>query len=371
MQFDKNISEVIEICSKTALSHNFKIYLIGGIVRDLLLNRPVYDIDITVEGNSIDFAHKIKGAQIKSVHSDFGTVKVRFLNGQEADLASTRQEEYPKKGGLPLVKNIGCKLIDDIKRRDFTVNSLAMSLNTENMYEIIDYVGGKRDIESKILKVLHDKSFIDDPTRIIRGLEFSLRFGFRYDEQSKALRNNYLENPQREGLSYERVRLSLKRLFKLNTAEAFDRFIDEKLYKIFTDNIKVQIDGEKIRKATELFKPSEPWQVYYDALNASLQKFDAKSRWEIYSRFKDMNIVNLTLYYAFTQDENALIYFKELKDIKLFINGNDLLDLGFSQGEKLGKALNDTLKEKVEGRLKTREEELQFAHQLYQSMRKF
>lgn len=120
------------------------------------------------------------------INEPFGTVRVK-IEGREVDIASTRQEVYERKGHLPKVTKIGCTLKEDVMRRDFTVNTLAKSVSTG---EIIDYTGGLEDIKTKTLRVLHDRSFIDDPTRILRALKFSIRFGFELDEHTKNFRTN-------------------------------------------------------------------------------------------------------------------------------------------------------------------------------------
>ena len=149
------------------------LYYIGGIVRDMILGKDSFDVDITFVGNAIEFAQTIKDAEVLQINDAFGTVKIK-LQEKEIDLASTRNEIYPKPGHLPVVTEIGCSLKKDVLRRDFTINTLAKSLESG---EIIDYLGGVEDIKSGTIRVLHDKSFIDDPTRIIRALKFSVRFG--------------------------------------------------------------------------------------------------------------------------------------------------------------------------------------------------
>ena len=166
------------------------LYFIGGIVRDKILGKESFDVDVTYVGNAIEFAKTIPNAEILQVNEPFGTVRIK-LNEQEIDIASTRSESYPQKGHLPIVQNIGCPLKEDVLRRDFTINAMAKSTLTG---EIIDYTNGLNDIKTKTLRILHDKSFIDDPTRIVRGLKFSVRFGFKLDKHTKKLQDEYLNN---------------------------------------------------------------------------------------------------------------------------------------------------------------------------------
>src|SRR5574344_2053283 len=193
--FDASYKAIFEHCSQVAKQSECKIYLIGGIVRDLLLNIASRDIDITVVGEVYKFAENLVacgGGKILSEHKEFGGIKIEIY-GEKIDFTQTRSEIYPQKGHLP-VTSLGCSLEEDILRRDFTVNALAISLNSEDFGEIIDFVGGFEDLKSKTLKILHKKSFIDDPTRIIRGLKYSVRLGFELDNLTKKLQDEYLED---------------------------------------------------------------------------------------------------------------------------------------------------------------------------------
>ena len=200
-----------------------KLFYIGGVVRDELLGRESLDVDITYVGNAIEYCSKF--GEVVQVNPDFGTVKVAIPSHPSlcdthspigtrgevtVDFASTRSESYPKKGHLPVVEKIGCSLKEDVMRRDFTINALAKSVTTG---EIVDYVGGLEDLKNKKLRVLHDESFIDDPTRIIRGLKFATRFGFELEEHTKKLQDEYLANINYD-MSYKRVKKELIETFQ-------------------------------------------------------------------------------------------------------------------------------------------------------------
>ena len=220
------------------------LYYVGGIVRDELLNKESIDIDFSYEGNAISFANEKKLNIIKT-NPAFGTIRID-IDGNEIDIASTRTETYPKKGHLPQVDNIGCELKDDLKRRDFTINAMAKR-TTDG--ELIDYFGGREDINKKLLRVLHKDSFIDDPTRIIRGLKFSVRFGFELSPETKKLQEDYLNNINYD-MSYQRIRKELIETFSLNSAKAFDRFIKEGIYKLLGDKVTAPaINGSNIKSA--------------------------------------------------------------------------------------------------------------------------
>ena len=235
------------------------LYYVGGVVRDEFLGKESVDTDFCYEGNAIDFS---KNLNVIKENPDFGTVRVLY-EGSEIDIASTRTETYPKKGHLPLVKNIGCSLKDDLKRRDFTINAMAKR-TTDG--EIVDYFGGQNDIKNKTLRVLHDESFIDDPTRIIRGLKFSVRFGFELDNHTKKLQEDYLNNVNYD-MSYFRLKKELVETFNLNKQEAFDKFIEQKMYRLLGNNQPEIIKKIKIEKYLKDKSAENIWLIYMSFFN--------------------------------------------------------------------------------------------------------
>ena len=196
-------------------------------MRDELLGRESLDVDIVYEGNAIEDCTSL--GEVVRVNPDFGTIRVK-IQGREVDIASTRTERYDHKGHLPQVEKIGCSLKEDVLRRDFTVNSLYKSVATG---EILDFTGGLEDLKNKKLRVLHDKSFVDDPTRIIRALKFSHRFGFALEENTFRLQREYLKNINYD-MCYKRIKKELIETLGLNSDEVFQKFINEKIYKLVT-----------------------------------------------------------------------------------------------------------------------------------------
>lgn len=233
------------------------LYYIGGVVRDEIIGAQSFDTDFCYEGNAIEFAQS-NGLNIIKTNPDFGTVRVK-IDDKLIDIASTRGETYPKKGHLPVVSNIGCPLKDDLKRRDFTINALAKR-TTDG--EIIDYFDGIKDIKNRTLRVLHKDSFIDDPTRIIRGLKFSVRFRFELSKTTKRLQDEYLSNINYD-MSYHRIRKELIETFSLNKAEAFDKFKEQKIYRLLGENIKSpELKGIDIKTAIGNNKSEHIWFIY-------------------------------------------------------------------------------------------------------------
>ncbi len=348
-----------------------KLFYIGGVVRDELLGRKSFDIDITYVGNAIEYCSKF--GEVIQENPDFGTVRVN-VGGREVDFASTRSESYPRKGHLPVVEKIGCSLKEDVLRRDFTINALAKSVTTG---EIVDYTGGLEDLKNKKLKVLHDESFIDDPTRIIRGLKFSIRFGFDLDEYTKKLQEEYLANINYD-MSYKRVKKELIETFNLNSNKAFERFINENIYKLVTEN-DVKIPDIDIEKLVNDYKPEYVWLVYVGVLKdlskLPLTKIEQKiidevpnkilsNDFEIYKAFENARLETVLLYGILYDEKIARHYLDDLKQIKISVTGNDLLDLGIKPSPRYQEIFDEILKCKLANPDMTKDEELEYLKKL-------
>ena len=188
---------ILKSSSALANSSGFDIYLVGGVVRDLILKRKVFDLDIVVEGNAIAFAKELAGL-LKSEfrrHHSFGTATINF-DGHKIDFATARTEKYSHRGALPKVSP--ASLDKDLLRRDFTINAMAISLNKADYGKLIDIYNGLEDLEKGLIRVLHPVSFQDDPTRILRAIRFEQRFSFEIEPgtfklMKKALKEQSLE----------------------------------------------------------------------------------------------------------------------------------------------------------------------------------
>jgi tRNA nucleotidyltransferase (CCA-adding enzyme) len=168
----------------------YHAYLVGGFVRDLLLRDENYDIDIVIEGDGIAFAEELaKHLNVKvRPHKEFATAKVIYKDGFKVDIATARLEYYKAPASLPVVEHSSLKL--DLHRRDFTINTLAISLNKNTFGELIDFFGAQRDIKEKTIRVLHSLSFVEDPTRVFRAIRFEHRFGFKIGKHTLDLIKN-------------------------------------------------------------------------------------------------------------------------------------------------------------------------------------
>ncbi|TKB92528.1 MAG: CCA tRNA nucleotidyltransferase [Nitrospira sp.] len=163
------------------------LYLVGGVVRDLLLKRETWDLDLTVEGDGIAFARLVADRYRAglAVFERFATARLVFPDGLKMDIATTRRESYAQPALLPTVQPASIE--EDLSRRDFTINAIAVQLNTKQFGRLLDPYGGKSDLRARVIRVLHEGSFQDDPTRIFRAIRFEQRFGFRLDPATARL----------------------------------------------------------------------------------------------------------------------------------------------------------------------------------------
>ena len=353
------------------------LFFIGGVVRDELLGKESFDIDLTFQGDAIEFAKNIDNAEIVQINEPFGTVRIK-LNGREIDIASTRSEIYPQKGHLPEVKNIGCSLREDILRRDFTINALAKSTLTG---EIVDYTNGLEDIKNKTLRVLHDESFIDDPTRIIRGLKFSIRFGFDLDEHTKKLQDEYLQNIN-YNMSFKRLKKELIETFNLNSNKAFEKFIEQKIYKLIAPQ-EFELPKINLENLINKYNPKNIWIIYVGLLNdisnlpltknektivedyKKICDSDLSSNFDIYKTFEGINLESI-LMYATQNDKLVTHYLENLCNIKLEITGKDLQALNIYPSQKYQECFDYILAKKLENPELDKAQEIQLAKNFFE-----
>ena len=184
---DKKISGVIRDVSGEADRQGLRAFIVGGFVRDLILKRKNLDLDFVIKGDGILFAKSLakKFKAAITVYGQFQTATVALPQGLRFDVATSRKETYPYPGALPVVTPAGLR--EDLFRRDFTINAMAGSINRDRFGELNDGIGGLEDLKGKNIRVLHSKSFIDDPTRILRAVRFEQRFRFTIEKITLAL----------------------------------------------------------------------------------------------------------------------------------------------------------------------------------------
>jgi tRNA nucleotidyltransferase (CCA-adding enzyme) len=205
--------ELAERIVAVARRRGWATYLVGGVVRDLLLDRATKDLDLVVVGDAPAVARSIAqtaGARFRE-HEAFGTASVEFDDALRFDLASARSESYVRPAALP--RTAPSSLHDDLRRRDFTINSMALDLSAAHFGEVIDPLEGQSDLRRRLVRVLHDRSFRDDPTRIFRAVRFSNRLGFAVEEATERLMRQSIARGGIDRLSATRLRRELELLF--------------------------------------------------------------------------------------------------------------------------------------------------------------
>lgn len=228
------------------------VYLVGGAVRDLLLGRPIEDIDLVVEGDGISLAEALAtrlGAR-SHPHAPFITSVVKLPDGNSIDVASARTEFYTAPAALP---NVITSLIrQDLYRRDFTINALAVSLSGENTGQIVDHFGGRKDLASGMIRVLHSLSFIDDPTRAIRAVRYARRLGFSISSDTKHLIKTAAREMVFQHLSAHRLRHELELLLaEEHPAGAFELLAELSLLNEIDPGLRWNEESDRILREVE------------------------------------------------------------------------------------------------------------------------
>jgi tRNA nucleotidyltransferase (CCA-adding enzyme) len=333
------------------------VYLVGGAVRDLLLGRGRADIDLVVEGDAAALAERL-GAEVIS-HERFGTAKVK-LNGHEIDIAGARSESYPRPGALPVVAP-GADLAADLRRRDFTINAMAIPLRGEP--RLVDPHGGEVDLATRQLRVLHDGSFLDDPTRALRAARYAARFGFGLEEHTAEL----IRETDLATVSADRREAELLRLAgEENTASGFTLLAEWGLLELRAEGV------ELVEKVTELLS-GDLWRSAAPRDRALLAAALGPARGEVALVAAEPERPSQAVALAASHDGIELLlaralgaewldrYVGEWRDVTLEIDGSDLIEAGLSQGPALGRGLDEALRLKLDGELSGREQELAVA----------
>jgi tRNA nucleotidyltransferase (CCA-adding enzyme) len=354
------------------------VYLVGGTIRDLLLGRKSFDVDLAVEGDAIEFARGLGGEV--TAHGRFGTAVVRFPDGRQLDVVTCRRETYAGPAALPDVE--AGTIADDLARRDFTVNAMAVSLGTD-FGRLVDPHGGRADLEQTTIRVLHERSFVDDPTRIFRAVRYEARLRFGMDGQTERL--------AREGaggislLSPARMREEVVALLSEEEAEqALDRLAELAAAPKLEPGLVGRLDALR----DELDPDAPIWRMRLTALAAaqpdliarlSLRRQDARAVEEavrlaprLAETTDPVEIADLAgrapegALLALAQRDSAALrdWFTRLRGVRLDVTGADLAELGLPESPRVGEILEELRRRKLRGELDGREAQLAAAREL-------
>jgi tRNA nucleotidyltransferase (CCA-adding enzyme) len=333
---------------------NEPVYLVGGAVRDLLLGRPRADVDLVVEGDAAALAARLGGAGAE--HERFGTVKVE-LDGHELDIATARSETYPHPGALPVVAPAR-GVEEDLDRRDFTVNAMALPLDGEP--RLVDPRGGRDDLERGLLRVLHPRSFEDDPTRAIRAARYASRYGFTLEPETDRL----LRQADLATVSADRRRAELERLAaEPNGAVGLGLLAGWGVIDLREGGVELMESVEDLLKAPQWAElvPREQ-ALIAAALGPEGTEKVLASMWapkpgegvELAERRDPVELILARAMGASWLDQYLTIW----RGIELEIDGDDLIAKGIPQGPAIGRGLRAARLKKLEGEISGRDEEL-------------
>jgi len=405
----REIIHMLETVSDTADELDCGVYMVGGFVRDLLLRNENLDLDIVVEGDGISFARalsrKLGGRMVG--HEKFGTSVVILPNGFKLDVATARTEYYKHPGALPTVEKSSIK--SDLFRRDFTFNSLAVKLNGKGAFTLIDYFNGQRDLKGKVVRVLHNLSFVEDPCRAFRAVRFEQRLGFQMGRQTESFLKRAVQKNLVDKLSGVRLFNELVLMLKekqpvqcLNRMKALGllQVIHPKIMKGGRNGVVLERIEEvmSMSKIVTLVEDPEIWFVYFLGLLYGLDKRDLNrvaSRLSLSAKIKNRTHQDLAwcdsvlktlkrkkkfqpseIYNLFSESSNeavllmmavsgndrinkyVLLYFTQYHpSAALDLTGDDLIRLGLKPGPVFQTVFQTLREARLNGQVRTREEE--------------
>ena len=378
----------------TAASEGRHVYLVGGVVRDLLLHRENLDLDIVVERDAVGLARQLAsstGGKLTD-HPEFGTAKLSWKEWS-VDFATARSETYASPGALPTVA--AGTLANDLARRDFTINAMAIRLNRGAFGDLVDEHGGRRDLERRLIRVLHKRSFIDDATRIWRGLRYEQRLGFRLERSTEKL--VVRDIPMLATVSGDRIRRELeltlaewepekvliradelKVLPALHPALRADPWLADTFQAARADDEGVPPPGLYLALLTypltsdevedviaRLHLPGPMTQTLRDShrLKTELRKLGTTTLmpsdvYRMLNGYSPEVITAAQLAASLPMAQRWLrVYKDELRPVKTKLTGNDLMKMGVPAGKPVGKVLDQLLTARLDAQVATRKDE--------------
>lgn len=405
----QRIIELLKSLGEVADDLGYNAYAIGGFIRDLFLKFDNLDIDIVIEGDGIRFAQEYaKKVPVRiRYHTKFKTAVLIFSDGFKVDVATARSEYYESPAALPVVELSSIKM--DLYRRDFTINTLAVKLNSRHYGLLIDFFGAQKDLKEKAIRVLHNLSFVEDPTRAFRAVRFEQRFGFKIGKLTVNLIENAIRIGGIEKLAPKRVFTELQLILNEgNPLPIIKRLIDLKLLQAVQPELTLTQKGEllfvEIKTVLSWFdllylnEPYEKWLVYFLALTqqitqiselrqrlglskraleimtlcrgegekalTALQKNSHLSRSDIAKLLSPLPNEVLLFLMARTNQEGIRktisLYFTQLKSIRISVGGDDLKNLGMAPGPGYKVILTDLLEARINGKVLTHEDEIAY-----------
>lgn len=391
----------------------FKCYLVGGVVRDILLRKTNEDIDIVVEGSAPEFAKSFAdrhGART-AVHAKFKTAVVIFPDGFRVDFATSRTEYYHFPASAPMVEDASIK--NDLFRRDFSINAMAVKLNKREFGTLLDFFGGQRDLQDKKIRVLHSLSFVDDPSRALRAVRFAVRFDFMIGPHTDRLFRHAVNLDLFERVQGQRMFLELKYILsEKNYKKALRMMRKYDLLKFFHKDLRLDERKEAQFDSLEMildwyrFQFDEEPELYIARMAVLFSDLEKSAVKDILERFQLDEHKTLEHSECFKQVKDSLawlkrskkmpnsvftrhmsrmatpcalavsalvgeIFEKQVKDyfsvyryVKPDIGGNDLLAMKIEPKTEYSNLLSAVKDAKIDGKCTDRESQLRFVAEL-------
>ncbi len=394
-QLPAELVEFMQVAGLVAANQGQGLFLVGGMVRDLLLERSNLDLDLVVEGNAISLAQQLADITHGKIttHPRFNTAKLKW-NNWSVDLATARFETYAKPGALPSVKP--SSISDDLFRRDFTINTMAVELIPSRYGWLIDLYGGRDDLDNRLIRVLHERSFIDDATRIWRALRYEQRLDFQIEPVTLELLKRDI--PMLDTISSDRIRHELELILKEESPEKVLRRAEE--LEVLPE-LHPALRGDdwltdKFKQARKTSSPNPPSAGLYTALLAyrltgeeseelisclRLSKSLAQNLRDTSSLKTKVNLLadpglppsriysllhnysptaitaNLLACDSPVARQHMQTFITRLRYVKPALTGNDLKKMGIAPGPRMKEILQRLLEARLDGKVKTKKDE--------------
>jgi tRNA nucleotidyltransferase (CCA-adding enzyme) len=382
---------ILNRLSDLVKKYNTRIFIVGGPVRDMLMTKkklPVIeqDLDIAVEDNYQNIGENLaKGLSAKIIrYPQFMTMTLQLKDRGHIDIAQTRKEEYLKPAMLPVVKP--ATIQDDLKRRDFTINAMALEITGQMPYSIIDPSNGRKDLKDKVVRVLHKQSFIDDPTRIFRAIRFSTRSGFKIEKETQALMKKAIRANLLKLLSGERILYEIKMIMK--EKKNTDMLKSLQSYNIISNLFSIHLPKKFFLEQKSLdndtiklihffsFIPEALWSKYplFKETGESVKQLKefpkhrasllaAKKPSQIYTILKIFNKAALRVLMCLEREsarKKIKNYLNKYSKVKIFTTGDMLKSLQMKPGPRYTKIFNELVALKLDGLIVSKSDEIKY-----------
>ena len=404
----EEIIEKLKNLGKVAKELGYRAYLVGGIVRDIVMSRTNLDVDILVEGDARKLAKEFAkryGYKV-NIYGEFLTAQVILSENEKWDFATARTEFYEYPGAYPKVRKATLK--EDLYRRDFTINTLAIEITEDNFGNLIDYFNGLKDIKDKVIRMLKQLSFIEDPIRILRAVRFAGRFNFKLGKTTERLLKLAIDEEILKVAPTHRVNQELRYIFNEDKVLEIINLMNK--YKILHQLIpEYRHTKERIMILTKIKELITTYKLVFNFeadreflyLNALLyhlpfeysykflekygfsgkkglfeEFFNIKDRLkkvpekdsQLYKLIKNVDknvLIFISAYYDLNLPERILRILDKERERKFILNGNDLIDIGLKPSPKFRKILDEIFEKYLDNKLESKEEALNYIKSKY------